>query len=72
VLVDNRFDFERSPLHLDYCDWYHYGGTTPGAAVRRLGARWIEIMNVETRDFQSRKIEEPGRDLPRRLGYRAL
>ncbi|MEI8312165.1 MAG: sugar-binding domain-containing protein, partial [Verrucomicrobiota bacterium] len=26
VMVDNRFDFERAPLNLDYVDYYQYGG----------------------------------------------
>ncbi|MGC9347657.1 MAG: glycoside hydrolase family 2 TIM barrel-domain containing protein, partial [Anaerolineae bacterium] len=26
VLVDNRFNYERSPLHHEYFDWYHFGG----------------------------------------------
>ena len=27
VLVDNRIDYARSPLHFEYFDWYHYGGS---------------------------------------------
>ena len=37
VLVDNRFDWERCPLHLEYFDWYHYGGITRPVELQRLG-----------------------------------
>ncbi|MGC9522350.1 MAG: glycoside hydrolase family 2 protein [Anaerolineae bacterium] len=48
VLVDNRFDYERSPLHLEYFDWYHYGGIAGGIELHRLGGHWIDAVQVTT------------------------
>ena len=48
VLVDNRFDADRVPLHLEYFDWYHYGGITRGVELHQLGALWIDDVQVET------------------------
>jgi beta-glucuronidase len=48
ILVDNRFDFDRSPLHLDYFDWYHFGGIAGGAELHRLGELWIDRVQVTT------------------------
>ena len=42
VLVDNRFDYDRCPLHLPYFDWYHYGGIARGAELHRLNTLWLE------------------------------
>jgi len=56
VLVDNRFDNRRSPLHLDYYDWYHYGGITRGAWLRTLGKEWIDAVRIVTEDFADRRI----------------
>ncbi|GAB3225147.1 glycoside hydrolase family 2 protein [Glycomyces halotolerans] len=56
VLVDNRFDDERSPLHLEYFDWYHYGGIARGAELHRLGDQWIEGLQVVTVDVDARRV----------------
>ena len=48
VLVDNRFDWERCPLHLEYYDWYHYGGITRPVELQRLGELWIDDLRVES------------------------
>jgi beta-glucuronidase len=48
ILVDNRFDFLRSPLHLEYFDWYHFGGIAGGAELHRLGELWIDSVQVTT------------------------
>jgi beta-glucuronidase len=48
ILVDNRFDDQRSPLHHEYFDWYHFGGIARGAELHRLGDCWIEGLRVET------------------------
>jgi len=48
VLVDNRFNWERCPLHLEYFDWYHYGGITRPVELQRLGSLWIEGLTVTT------------------------
>jgi beta-glucuronidase len=56
VLVDNRFDYERCPLHLDYFDWYHYGGVARGAELHALGPAWIEQLKVVTEDYERRRL----------------
>ncbi len=48
VLVDNRFNAERCPLHLPYFDWYHYGGITRPVILQRLGPLWIDRLTVRT------------------------
>ena len=56
VLVDNRFDYARCPLHLDYFDWYHYGGISRGVEVHLLGSVWIDALEVATDDYESRQL----------------
>jgi beta-glucuronidase len=48
VLVDNRFDDARSPLHQEYFDWYHYGGIARPVELQRLGSLWIDGLRVVT------------------------
>ncbi len=48
VLVDNRFDAERCPLHLPYFDWYNFGGITRPVTLQRLGLLWIDRLTVRT------------------------
>jgi len=57
VLVDNRFDSQRSPLHLEYYDWYHFGGIARGAELHRLGDLWIDALRVVTVDLASRRVK---------------
>jgi len=67
VLVDNRFDTDRCPTHLDYFDWYHYGGITRGAELTRLGEAWIESLRVDTVDYRRRTLKVTvscGADVP--------
>jgi beta-glucuronidase len=56
VLVDNRFDYERCPLHQEYFDWYHYGGIARSAELHRLGKRWIDRLRVVTEDVATRTL----------------
>lgn len=57
VLVDNRFDPQRSPLHYEYFDWYHYGGITRPVRLERLGDEvWIESMRAVTEDYLDRRV----------------
>ncbi|WP_100444655.1 glycoside hydrolase family 2 TIM barrel-domain containing protein [Glycomyces xiaoerkulensis] len=56
VLVDNRFDDSRSPLHLDYFDWYHFGGITRGVELHRLGEVRIDGLRVLTEDVEARRV----------------
>lgn len=51
VLVDNRFDAARSPLHLPHYDWYQYGGISRSVTLRRLGDLWIDNLRIATDDL---------------------
>ena len=57
VLVDNRLDYERCPLHLDYVDWYHHGGIARTVQLQRLGKLWIDGVKAITVDTQQPTIE---------------
>lgn len=56
VLVDNRFDADRCPLHLPYYDWYQYGGIARSAQLHRLGEAWIDRLQIVTKDLPSRTL----------------
>jgi len=56
VLVDNRFSYQRCPLHLDYFDWYHYGGIARGVELHGLTDPWIERLEVVTTDVSAREV----------------
>jgi beta-glucuronidase len=56
VLVDNRMDEVRSPLHRDYVDWYHYGGIARGVELHRLGTLWLDRVTIVTEDVATRRI----------------
>ena len=56
VLVDNRFDYERCPLHQEYFDWYHYGGIARAAELHRLGKLWMDGLRVVTEDVATRTL----------------
>lgn len=56
VLVDNRLDYARTPLHLDYYDWYHFGGIARGVELHKLGSAWIDRVRVITEDYATRRI----------------
>jgi beta-glucuronidase len=56
VLVDNRIDYERCPLHLDYFDWYHFGGITRDVEIHRLGKTWIDALRISTEEIQTPTI----------------
>ncbi|MCD0447021.1 hypothetical protein LO763_25725 [Glycomyces sp. A-F 0318] len=55
VLVDNRFG-DRSPLHMEHFDWYHFGGISRGVELHRLGAAWIDAVRVDTASVADRRI----------------
>lgn len=57
ILVDNRFDYDRSPLHHEYFDWYHFGGIARGAELHRLGNCWIDRVEVTTTSIAPPEIE---------------
>lgn len=56
LLVDNRINPKQAALHLDYYDWYHYGGIIRGVELHRLGQIWIDSLRVITDDYESRRI----------------
>lgn len=56
VLVDNRIDYQRCPLHLEHYDWYHFGGIARGVELHRLGELWIDDLRVVTDDFARRLV----------------
>ena len=56
ILVNNTIDYDRNPLHLEYFDWYHYGGIARGVEIHRLEDAWIEAARVETIDYMKRRI----------------
>jgi beta-glucuronidase len=78
LLVDNRFDDQRSPLHLDYFDWYQYGGVARSIELHRLGPLWIDSLRLDTLDHETRKVRlavrcgcaEP--DPGRKSGFKAM
>ncbi len=48
MLVDNRFNSERCPLHMEHFDWYQYGGITRPVELHRLEDLWIEACRTVT------------------------
>ena len=56
VLVDNRFDYDRCPLHLEYFDWYHFGGIARCVQLHRLGHLWVDALRVVTEDVATRRV----------------
>lgn len=56
ILVDNRLDYDRCPLHLDYFDWYHFGGIARGVEWQRLGTHWINNLRIVTDDLKTRTV----------------
>lgn len=57
VLVDNRFDFSKVPLHESYFDFYQWGGITRSVWAHEKPAFFIESVNVITRNLPAREIE---------------
>lgn len=48
VLADNRFDYQRCPLHLEYFDWYHYGGIARGVELHGIPDPALDRLRVVT------------------------
>ncbi|MCC6682939.1 MAG: hypothetical protein IT445_18730 [Phycisphaeraceae bacterium] len=51
VLVDNRIDPRRSPLHLDNCDWYHYGGIARSVCLVEAPEVSIDAVRIHTQNI---------------------
>lgn len=47
VLVDNRFDFDRAPMHEGYFDFYQYGGILRDVTLHLLPAQGPYIERVQ-------------------------
>lgn len=56
VLVDNRFDFNRIPLHEIYFDFYQWGGITRSVWMHEIPAQHIASVRVETLNIHKREI----------------
>ncbi|MFA6286016.1 MAG: glycoside hydrolase family 2 TIM barrel-domain containing protein [Opitutaceae bacterium] len=48
VLVDNRYDFDRVPMHEEYFDFYQYGGIIRPVSLRVLPDDGVFIDHVQT------------------------
>jgi len=78
LLVDNRFDAGRVPQHLEYFDWYQYGGIGRSVELHRLGRLWIDSVRIDTLDHERRRMRlrvrcgctEP--DSVLRTGFKAM
>ncbi len=51
VLVDNRFDFERVPLHEAFFDFYQWGGIIRGVWCHELPETFLEAVQVRVEDY---------------------
>jgi beta-glucuronidase len=58
VLVDNRDDPGRSPLHRDSCDWYQYGGISGSVELHRLGDQWMSSVRCTTVRLEPEPVVE--------------
>jgi beta-glucuronidase len=46
VIVDNRFDFQRSPLHEEFFDFHHWGGITRSVWLHEVPKNFIRHVTV--------------------------
>ena len=56
VVTDNRYDFDKCPLHENFFDFYHYGGIIRQVYLEELPAKCINQAYVIIDDFQKGKI----------------
>ena len=56
VVTDNRYDFERCPLHENYFDFYNYGGIIRQVWLEELPAHPIRLVHVIIEDWVTGKI----------------
>ncbi|MDD5348714.1 MAG: glycoside hydrolase family 2 TIM barrel-domain containing protein [Chthoniobacteraceae bacterium] len=60
VLLDNRFDFARVPMHEEYFDFYQYGGILREVTLRELpvSGPFVDAVQVTpTADFRRGEVE---------------
>ena len=57
VVVDNQFDNERSPIQLEYYDWYQYGGITRTVQLHMLpSGPFLDAVAVETLQWRTGRV----------------
>ena len=61
VLAENRFDFERIPMHEHFFDFYQFGGIIRPVWLHRLPARHILSVQVDATDYRGGEITVRGR-----------
>lgn len=57
VLLDNRFDPKRSPLHQEKFDWYQYGGLTRSSELHELPSLSIDRVELRTLELGGPTLE---------------
>lgn len=61
VLAENRFDFERIPLHEHFFDFYQFGGIIRPVWLHHIPARHIVSVQVDATDYAGGKLTVRGR-----------
>src|SRR5690606_35269062 len=61
VLAENRFDFERIPMHEHFFDFYQFGGIIRPVWLHRLPAQPITSVQVDATDYAGGAITVRGR-----------
>jgi beta-glucuronidase len=56
IAADNRFDGVNRPLHMDYFDWYSYGGIIRPVYLKPYRQVLIERINPVTQDWRKGKV----------------
>ncbi len=51
VVVDNRFDWQRTPLHEQFFDFYQWGGITRSAWLHEVPETYVRSAHVRVDDF---------------------
>lgn len=61
VLADNRFDFENTPMHEAFFDFYQFGGIIRSVFLHHLPTNAIHDVRVDIQDLAKRIIQVKGR-----------
>lgn len=61
VLAENRFDFERIPMHEHFFDFYQFGGIIRPVWLHHLPAHTITSVHVDATDYAGGAITVRGR-----------
>ena len=57
LLVDNRYDFQRCPIHHERSDFYHYGGISQGAELHYIAPVAINRVFISTTDHRKGTLQ---------------